>query len=301
MPGTRRPARRIARRLLALAIALPALLAPAPPPARAALAPSLFALTNGNVLLRIKTASPGTIEQTILISGLQANESIVAIDFRPATGQLYGLGIVNVVGPESGRLYEINPGSGAATLVGSGPFSADLADGANYGFDFNPTVDRIRVVNSADQNMRLNPLTGAIAGNDTALDNAISGEEVFSAAYDRNVAGTALTSLYVIDLFGDQLMRQGGVDGVPSANGGALTPVGPLGILLGSRLGGFDIGADGVAYAALQPLGGLYQLYQINLSSGAATLIGVIGNGAVPIAGLAVVLPRSVYLPLLRR
>ncbi|HYF65261.1 MAG TPA: DUF4394 domain-containing protein [Herpetosiphonaceae bacterium] len=293
--------RRTARRLLLLGFVLAALLAPGAPPARAVLAPSMFALTNGNVLLKIKAASPATIEKTILISGLLANEDIVAIDFRPATGQLYGLGVINVVGPESGRLYTINTDSGAATPVGSGPFSTALADDANYGFDFNPIADRIRLVNSADQNMRLNPVTGALSGLDQPLDNAATGEEVFSAAYDRNVSGANLTTLYVIDLFGDQLMRQGGADGNPSPNGGALTPIGPLGILLGSRLGGFDIGADGSAYASIQPLGGLFQLYRINLASGAATLVGTIGNGSVPIAGLAVVLPRYAYIPLISK
>ena len=296
MTGSYRTAR-IGRRLLLLGLAIALLLAPAPRPARAALTPRMIALTNGNVLLWLKAATPGTIDKTVLISGVQLNETIVAIDFRPATGQLYGLGIVNPVGDDAGRLYLIDPDSGVATPVGPGPFSTSLADGANYGFDFNPAVDRIRVVNSADQNMRINPFTGVIAGNDTSIDNPTSGEEIFSSAYDRNTAGTTLTTLYAIDIYSDQLMMQGGVNGAPSPNGGVISAVGPLGVLLGSRLGGFDIGSDGTAYASLQTIGGLFSLYQINLATGAATLVGAIGNGAVPISGLAIILQRYVYLP----
>jgi hypothetical protein len=296
MINPHRTAARLGRRLLVLGLAI-ALLAPAARPTNAALAPSLFAISNGNALLRFKAAAPGTIEATVLISGLQVNETLVAIDFRPANGQLYGLGIVNALGDDTGRLYQINTVTGAATIVGPGPFSTSLADGANYGFDFNPAVDRIRVVSSADQNFRLNPDTGTISGIDTSLDNPAGGEEVFSSAYDRNFPGTTQTTLYAIDLATNQLMTQGGINGAPSPNGGSLTAVGPLGIALGSQLGGFDIGRDGVAYASLQPSGGLFGLYQINLATGAATLVGPIGNGAVPIAGLAVGLPRFVYLP----
>jgi hypothetical protein len=296
MTGTHRTAR-IGRRLLLLGLAIALLLAPAPRPASAALAPRMIALTNGNVLLWIKAATPGTIDKTVLISGLQVNETIVAIDFRPATGQLYGLGIANLLGDDSGRLYLIDADTGAATPVGPGPFSTSLADGANYGFDFNPIVDRIRVVNSADQNLRVNPFTGVIAGTDTSLAHPTSGEEIFSSAYDRNTAGSTLTTLYAIDLYSDQLMMQGGANGVPSPNGGVISAVGPLGILLGSQLGGFDIGSDGVAYASIQTIGGPFSLYRINLATGAATLVGAIGNGAVPITGLAIVLQRYVYLP----
>ena len=47
------------------------------------------------------------------ISGMQPGEALLAIDFRPATGQLYGLG-------STSRLYTIDSTSGAATAIGAG-------------------------------------------------------------------------------------------------------------------------------------------------------------------------------------
>jgi hypothetical protein len=52
----------------------------------------------------------------------------------------------------------------------SGQFSLN---GSSFGFDFNPTVDRIRVQSDADQNLRLNPATGALAATDTTLSFAV--------------------------------------------------------------------------------------------------------------------------------
>src|SRR5688572_9700473 len=117
----------------------------------------LFATNSAGNLLRFDSATPGTIDASVPISGLQAGESLLGIDFRPASGVLYGLGSTN-------RLYTIDAG-GAATQVG-GPYALNSG---SFGFDFNPTVDRIRVVNSANDNVRLNPITGALAATDTSL------------------------------------------------------------------------------------------------------------------------------------
>ena len=51
----------------------------------AAEAATLYGLTTNNILLRFQSATPGTIEQAVVISGLQAGERIVGIDFRPRT------------------------------------------------------------------------------------------------------------------------------------------------------------------------------------------------------------------------
>jgi hypothetical protein len=75
------------------------------------------------------------------VTGLQQGESLLGIDFRPANGLLYGVG-------SSNRLYTVNPRTGEASQVGSGQFAVPLTPGA-AGFDFNPTVDRIRFVNEA--------------------------------------------------------------------------------------------------------------------------------------------------------
>ena len=50
------------------------------------------------------------------------------------------------------------------------PAFTPALSGTAFGFDFNPTVDRIRVVSDTGQNLRLNPDTGAVAAVDGALN-----------------------------------------------------------------------------------------------------------------------------------
>ena len=161
--------------------------------AAAAPAETLYGLTAGNSLARFDSASPG-LTTTSFISGLAAGESLLGIDFRPTDGKLYAMG-------SSNRLYIINTATALATLVGSGrnnnPFGPPIISGVDFGFDFNPAADRIRVVGSSGQNFRLNQLTGAVAGTDTTI-NAANG--IVAAAYDRNDVNAATpTTLFVID------------------------------------------------------------------------------------------------------
>ena len=117
----------------------------------------IYGLTNPNSLMSFDSATPATGTPQLAITGLQAGDSLVAIDVRPLNGVLYGLGNLS-------NLYIINPVSGVATQVGShGGFSLN---GTSFGFDFNPVTDRIRVVSNTGQNLRLNPDTGVLAGAD---------------------------------------------------------------------------------------------------------------------------------------
>ena len=130
---------------------------------------------------------------------------------RPATGQLYGVG-------STGRLYLIDASSGRASMVGSAPLA--LA-GTRFGVDFNPTVDRLRIVSDAGENLRVNPDTGALVLADGALT---AGFIVTAAAYTNNFAGATTTALFDLDTTGDQLLLQN------PPNAGMLTVVGALGI-----------------------------------------------------------------------
>jgi hypothetical protein len=248
---------------------------------------TLYALnTAGTELLRFDSATPGTITGDVAVVGLHPGETIRGIDFRPLNGHLYALGITNTSGPDTGRLYELNGKSGLLTPVAAGgaSFSTTLADGASYGFDFNPVVDRIRVVNSAGQNLRVNPNNGLLAGSDS---NLTPGSNVVGMAYDRNFEGASLTTLFGIDRTTNSLVRQGGVNGLPSPNGGGITAVGPLGVTPDNGNVGFDIqGGSNLAFAALTA-GGVTRLYTVNLVTGAATPVGPVG-GAAGVLGLAV-------------
>lgn len=244
-----------------------------------AAAQSAVGVTSTNQLVRFDVTSPGNIISSVPITGIQVGENIVAIDFRPATGQLYGLG-------STSRLYVINTTTGAATQVGSsGSFTLT---GTAFGFDFNPSVDRIRVVSDVDQNIRLNPDTGALAATDTSLafapgdSNQGMNPSIAGSAYTNNVAGALATTLYGIDTNLDVLVIQ------TPPNNGTLTTVGGLNVDA-SGSAGFDIvSANGVdvAYATLQ-VGGVSGLYRINLTTGASTLLGNFLGGVV-VTGLAI-------------
>ena len=229
---------------------------------------TIFGVNTSNQLVRFDSATPGTVSSPITITGLQAGENILGIDFRPANGQLYGLG-------STSRLYSINASTGTATAVGAA--GAFTLSGTDFGFDFNPTVDRIRVVSNTGQNLRLNPDTGAIAATDTPLNPGAP--SVTAAAYTNNFAGATMTTLYVIDTTTNSLYTQN------PPNAGTLNLVGPLGVVA-TGTNGFDIASNGMAFAGLT-VGGTSQLYRINLMTGTATAVAAIGGGNM-LRGLSV-------------
>lgn len=246
----------------------------------------VFGVTQQDILVTWDSATPGTIVTGVAITGLAVNETIQAIDFRPATGQLYAIG-------SQSNLYVINPITGAATAVNGGvnnPLNPPL-NGSNFGFDFNPDVDLIRITSNADQNLRVNPITGAVAAVDPSLAYAAGdpnfgvNPNVTHSAYRTGFPGGPPTTLFGIDAGLDVLVVQN------PANAGLLTTVGSLGINVAED-GGFDISAiTGTAYAALRPTSqSVSYFYTINLSTGQASLVGEIGGGVV-IRAMTVVIP----------
>ncbi len=249
--------------------------------------PGIFLLTPDNRIARIRSSAPATIEGTLTVTGLRAGELLVGIDFRPATRELYALGIIDGGATDDPALYVIDPNTGAATRVG-GP-AAPIAGGTTWGFDFNPVVDRIRIINDATANLRFNPSTGVLSDTDTNLTP--SSTSIIGAAYDRNVAGATVTTLYAIDVSGIELVRIGGVDGTPSPNTGLVTAVGSLDVPIAPDTdAGFDIdGPTNTAWAVLMEFfSGAVGLYTIDLTTGPATLVGVIGDGTQHFIGLTV-------------
>jgi hypothetical protein len=264
-----------------------------PPPALT----TAYALTPANRIVGFSLSNPGSVISDLPVTGLQQGESLLGIDYRPANGLLYGVG-------SSNRLYTVNPTTGEASPVGNGQFAVPLTPGAT-GFDFNPTVDRIRLVNQAGQNARLNPDTGGIVDFDTLaggiqLDRNLAyaaGDRNFGsspaaagAAYVNNFAAGTSTTLFVIDSDLDVLVRQ------DPPNNGVLNSIGSLGVDATSVLG-FDVrsvGGRDVAVAALE-VGGVSGLYNINLTTGQASFAGQIADGR-QINGLALPLPTAYAL-----
>jgi len=238
----------------------------------------VLALSTTNQLVSFAIGTP-TATTTVAITGLQGGETLLGLDARPATGGIVGVGSTN-------QLYSIDRTTGVATAIGA-PFTPTLV-GSEIGIDFNPTVDRVRLVTDSGQNLRLNPNTGALATADTNLAYA-AGDANFGSipravavAYDRNFGGATQTSLFGIDSTLDILVTQGSVNSAPvSPNAGSLFTVGALGVDTGDLVG-FDITAFGGAFLALTPTGGSSStLYSVNTSTGATTSLGAIGGGAV--------------------
>jgi hypothetical protein len=266
-----------------------ATLALAAPSARAV---AIFGIDDnpGQHLLTFDSASPTTLASSVAVTGLQANEKLIGIDFRVSAsginqGALYGVG-------SFGRIYTLNSNTGAATFVAAlnDGVSPVILNGTEFGFGFNPQADRLRIVSDLDQNFRVDVDTGL-----TSVDAPLnpSNPNVTDISYDRNDQnpGTA-TTLFGIDTFSNQLVRIGGVDGVPSPNLGTVTPVGSLVNIDPTSVGGFDIeGGTGTAYlASRNAAGGGSMLSTVNLTTGQTALIGFIGNpeDGLVVKGIAV-------------
>jgi hypothetical protein len=284
---------KLCKSVFGAALAAAASVAVVPSSAEAALT---YGVTLDNTLFSFDTATPGTLITGVPLSGFTAiNETIRGIDFRPATGQLYGMG-------SFGQLYTINLSSGAMTPVGSGIGSIS---GTSFGFDFNPTIDRIRLVSNTNKNYVINPITGALqlAATDVFYPagdpNVGIDPNVVGNAYTNSVLGTvpATSQLYAIDAGIDVLATQ-------ANNAGTLGTVGPLLTVNTSDLVGFDIfsPAEGnnTAFASLTPAGGsVSNLYTINLATGTAVLVGQIDGGTL-VNDIAVVpVPEPTGLALL--
>lgn len=250
-------------------------------------------VVGGDTLVTVNASAPGTIVSSVRVTGIDPLTRIGAIDYRPAAPRvLYAISNV-------GQLYTVNTTTGVATKVGAPP--APTISG--IGFDFNPTVDRIRVVTQTRQNIRVHPDTGAFAAVDGELSYAATDRmagaipNVAGAAYTNNVANATTTTLFVIDTLGGrapaQLATQGSA--TVSPNSGTLFTVGSTGV---ATLGpvGFDIGRTGTALATLtNQATRVTSLYSINLTTGAATLIGPLANNT-EYEGLAIALDPFVSI-----
>jgi hypothetical protein len=218
------------------------------------------------VLLDTERPTAAGVLRTVDVKGAP----VVGVDVRPGTLDAYLLLISKADGTEV-TLVKVDLAGNATTIASAIPVTAASA----YGFDFNPVVDRIRVISNAGENFRLNPDTGEKTS-DTAIPAGFAG-----AAYTNNVKGSATTTLYDINYGNDSLFLQGGIDGTPSPNSGAVTPVGALGVDLSSGFG-FDIAPkSGTALVAGQVTGSTNSvLLAVNLATGAATNLGRIDSDA---------------------
>lgn len=251
---------------------------------------TLVGVTESHRLVRFNGGQPQRAVAVGTISGLAAGERIVGIDFRVSRGVLFALG-------STGRLYTIDAKSAQAKPVGSAPLAIALS-GSAFGFDFNPAVDRIRIVSDTGQNFRGHPETGAavdanaeapgVQGDGTlayaATDtNAGTAPRIVGAGYTYNKRDEKITTNFAIDAATGALVTQGTREGVTPAvspNTGRLFTVGSLGIRRFARAG-FDISdLDNAAYLSVdRGWRGGTRLYAVDLANGRASFIGTVGGG----------------------
>jgi Domain of unknown function (DUF4394)/FG-GAP-like repeat len=264
-----------------------------------------YALSGSN-LVSFDPTSP-TVGTTIVITGLALGEALVGIDFRPQNGFLYGLGVNTTSG--TATLYAISARTGQATAIGAPIAFVDAGGnplpitGSDFGFDFNPIADRIRVTTDTGLNFRINPNNGApVDGDGGALgiqpDGSINDATttVDASAYTNNQPNATVTTLYTLSAATDQLFIQN------PPNSGTQTV--PINITLNgnpldfSGMNGFDIPAgvnvttsnsqaSGSGLAVLT-VGGTTGVYSIDLATGAATRLGDFVGGTTPASGLAI-------------
>ncbi|GAB3224811.1 DUF4394 domain-containing protein [Algoriphagus aestuariicola] len=226
------------------------------------------ALAEGNQLLYFEEGNLSAPVATVNITGLSSGESLISIDYRPATGQLYALSSLS-------RIYFINENSGVATPLGASAFTPAI-EGEMASIDFNPTVDRIRLVAESGQNLRLHPETGAVVATDGRI-NGGTNPVIGAVAYTNSVSGASSTVLFDIDIATDKLYQQ-----VPPNDGG-LMEVGDLGVDLDGSVD-LDILADNSLALAVNRSATDTRLYSIDLASGEASWVGVFSQPVISLA-----------------
>ncbi len=229
---------------------------------------SFTALTNNNQLAFYNAQNLNTPSGTVAITGVQSGEMITSIDYRPATGQLYGLG-------STGRLYFIHEVSGVATALSDQPLNPAVS-AANASIDFNPTVDRIRLVTESGQNLRLHPELGTVVATDGSINGGNS-PRIGAVAYTNSMAGATATQLYDIDFEEDKLYIQS------PPNDGGLQAVGDLTVDF-DGIGDFDITPDNAVALAVNFKDNNTRLYTIDLDTGKASWVGTFGQPVISLA-----------------
>ncbi|WP_432022509.1 DUF4394 domain-containing protein [Streptomyces parvus] len=226
-------------------------------------------LTADQRLVEFTVDRPARTRDIGRVSGLRGDTKVVGIDFRVQDEKLYGVG-------DKGGVYILSTAGARATKVSQ--LTVALA-GRQFGVDFNPAANRLRVISNTGQNLRHNiddsaaPLgttTDGTLTNPTTPPTTATG--VTGAAYTNNDLNAATsTTLFDIDTMADRVSLQS------PANAGTLAPTGNLGVNAGPDAG-FDIyfspkHGTNRGFATLNTAG-TARLYEVDVLTGAARDLG---------------------------
>jgi hypothetical protein len=239
------------------------------------------------VLWVVESGSPPEVSSGVLVTGLTSGEQLMGIAVRPKTGVLYGLG-------STGRVYTIEPASGAASAVGA-PAFAPAPQGNKFGVSFDPVHDRLRVVSATGQNLLLDPTSGLVVNVGSTLAFAAGDAhfgkvpQVGAIAYRVDPSGSA--TLFGVDASSGALVRIGN----PDPADGSLRTEGSPGP---GPVFGLDVSRkSGTAYGVTP--GFTPAMLNVDLTGGAGTLFGPIGGQFTFFTGLAVAPAAVVDVPAL--
>lgn len=224
---------------------------------------TVYGLTVSEQILTFDLGDPGDIERKVRMRGLNSNQAI-GLDRRPANDTFYTVtktrngATLFTVDPRSGRTQRVADLVTAPTAANPNRTPITL-NGGEFGFDFNPAADALRIVSDTGQNLRVIPSARVapdgtqLQPGDTFVDGALNrngqpATGVTAAAYANNDNDPATgTTLFDIDHQRDELSTQN------PPNAGTLVNTVPLGRRTDERVG-FDIrtGPDGdLAVASL--------------------------------------------------
>lgn len=243
-----------------------------------ALALDMAGLTSNNELLLFGDKAPGKT-RTVAITGVEGK--LLGIDVRPADGKLYALA-------HDGTLYTVDAANGAATRKSKLSVALDAID--HLVVDFNPQADRLRVIASTGQNLRVNVDTGQTLVDGklayrTQDRNAGKPIGIYAGAYINSYAGTTQTQLFDIDSLNGTYVVQ------DPPNDGVLRSVAATGTKPGTIIDSIDIYTDakdeyvGFAVSA-------NQLHRFDVATGKVGKGSAIGTGKITVIDIAVLTPR---------
>lgn len=186
---------------------------------------------SGDKMLHQIDVKTATVKTSMEVTGV---EKLLGIDLRPATGQLIGV-------TDTFEIVEIDPETGAATVISKMDKDLPVGAGAAVIVDFNPMADKLRFM-SGTTNHRVDIESGAVT-----VDGSLAYEDkdmhageapaIVAAAYINSYGKPEKTAMFDIDSTIVALIQQ------TSPNDGTLGAIGKLGIEAAETYA-FDIATD---------------------------------------------------------